>query len=164
VLAAPPPGLVNEGAVRGVHQADDAVVDADGHFGLQVGRSVFIGDLFDLRRFVWGLGGLRESCAGRGWIGNEDPDETVLLFAGIAAGVDAIDFEILIGGEGGDELALAVVDVELPAVISALEIFAVEVAAVEWHAAMRTGVTKSKGATVAIAAEHERNFEQRGFI
>ena len=32
---APPPCLVDEGSVRGIHQADDAVVDADGHFGLR---------------------------------------------------------------------------------------------------------------------------------
>ena len=30
---APPPGLVNEGAVRGVHEADDAVVDVAGEVG-----------------------------------------------------------------------------------------------------------------------------------
>ena len=41
VLGAPPPRLMNEGSVRGIHQADDAVVDADGHFGLQVGEFVF---------------------------------------------------------------------------------------------------------------------------
>ena len=41
VLAAPPPRLVNEGAVRGVHEADDAVVNGDRHFGLQVSEVVF---------------------------------------------------------------------------------------------------------------------------
>ena len=69
VLGAPPPGLVNERAVRGVHEADDAVVDADGHFGLQVGELVFAAEFFDLRRGVGSLGGRGESCAGRGGSG-----------------------------------------------------------------------------------------------
>ena len=164
VLTAPPPRLVNEGAMRGVHEADDAVVDADGHFGLQVGGPVFIGELFDLRRFVGRLGGRGESGAQRGRIGNEDPDETVLLFAGKTASVDAIDFEILIGGEGGNELALAVVNIELPAVISALDIFAVEAAAVEGHAAMRAGVAQGEGVSEAIAAKNEGDFEDGRFV
>jgi hypothetical protein len=56
------------------------------------------------------------------------------------------------------------VNVELPAVISALEIFAVEVTAVERHAAMRAGIAQGKRATGTIAADDERNFEQRGFV
>ena len=87
-----------------------------------------------------------------------------MFFAGIAAGVDAIDFEILIGGERRDQLALAVVDVELPAVISALEIFSVEAAAVQRHAAMRAGVAQGEGLSQAVAADDERNFEQRRLI
>ena len=85
-----------------------------------------LAELFDLRGGVGSFGGRGESGAGRAWIGDEDPDETVLLFAGIAAGVDAINFQILIGGERRDQLALAVVHVELPAVVSAFEIFSVE--------------------------------------
>ena len=113
---------------------------------------------------IEGFGGRGESGARRGGIGDVDPDETVLLFAGIAAGVDAIDFQILIGGERGDQLALAVVNVELPAVVSALEIFTVEVAAVERHAAMRAGVAQGEGLALAVAADDQRNFEQRGFV
>ena len=94
-----------------------------------------------------------ESRAGRCRIGDEDPDETVLLFAGVIAGMDAIDFQVLIGGEGGDELALAVVDVELPAVVSALEILSVEAAAVEWHAAMWAGIAQGERLSEAVAAK-----------
>jgi len=140
------------------------VVDADGHFGLQVGEIIFGAELFDLRGFVWGLGGRCESCAGRGRIGNVDPDKVVLLFAVVASGVDAIDFQILIGGERGDELALAVVHVELPSVISALEIFAVEAAAVEGHTAMRAGVAQGEGLAEAVAADDEGDLEQRRFV
>ena len=42
VLRAPPPCLMDERAVRGIHEADDAVIDADRHFGLQVGELVFV--------------------------------------------------------------------------------------------------------------------------
>ena len=117
-----------------------------------------------MRRGVGSFGGLGESRALRAGIGNVDPDETILLFAGIAAGVDAVDFEILIGGERRDELALAIVRVELPAVVGALKILSVETAAVERHAAMRTSVAQSEGMAVAVAADDERNLQQRGFM
>ena len=55
-------------------------------------------------------------------------------------------------------------NVELPAVISALEIFAVEAAAVERHAAVRAGVAQGEGLSEAVAADDEGNFEQRGFV
>ena len=71
----------------------------------------------------------------------------------ITAGVDAIDFQVLIGGERGDELALAVVDIELPAVVSALEILSVEAAAVERHAAMRAGIAQGERLSEAVAAD-----------
>ncbi len=57
VAAAPPPGLVDEGPVRGIHEADDAVIDADGHVGGEVGEFVFLAEPFDLRgrfgSFFW---------------------------------------------------------------------------------------------------------------
>jgi hypothetical protein len=83
-----------------------------------------------------------------------------LFFAGVAAGVDAIDFERLIGGERGNEFALAVVDIELPAVVSALEILAVESAAVEGHAAMGAGVAQGEGLSDSVATNDERNLQQ----
>ena len=107
--------------------------------------------------------GLNPAPGGRR-IGDEDPDEIVLLFAGVAAGVDAIDFQILVGGERRDHFALAVVDVELPSVVSALEVLAVEAAAVEGHAAVRAGVAQGEGLSDAVAADDEGNFEQRRFV
>ena len=92
VAAAPPPCLVYEGAVSRVHQANDAVVDADRHFGLQVGEFVFPGELLDLRRTFGRFDRGSETRAGRAGIRYEDPDEAVLLLAGIAVGIDAIDF------------------------------------------------------------------------
>jgi hypothetical protein len=61
-------------------------------------------------------------------------------------------------------LALAVVGVERPAVVRAFEILSIEVATVERHAAVRTGVAQGERAADAIASDHERNLEQHGFI
>ncbi len=55
-------------------------------------------------------------------------------------------------------------NVELPAVVSALEVLAVEAAAVEGHAAVRAGVAQGEGLANAVAADDERNLEQRRFI
>jgi hypothetical protein len=61
-------------------------------------------------------------------------------------------------------LALAVVNVELPAMIGTFEILAIELAGVEGHATVRAGIAKSKGTSLAIAADHQWNFQQRGFV
>ena len=50
--------------------------------------------------------------------------------------------------------------VELPAVISALEILSIEMSAVERHAAVRTGIAQGKGLSHAVAADHKGNFQQ----
>src|SRR5580658_145449 len=107
VAAAPPPRLVDERSVGGIHEADDAVVDADGHVGGEVGELVFIfsrypswyPEFFD----QWGRVGsflrLAESCTRWTGVRNVDPDESILFFAGIASRVDALYFQILVGGE-----------------------------------------------------------------
>jgi len=164
VTAAPPPSLVDEGSVSGIHEANDAVVDADRHFRLEIRQLIFFAEFFNLRGGVGRLGGRGESCAGRGRIGDVDPEEPVLLLAGVAAGVDAVDFESLIGGERRDQLALAVVDVELPAVVSALEIFSVKSAAVQRHTAMGAGVAQSERLALGVAAQDQRDFEERGLV
>src|ERR1700761_6534419 len=94
---APPPGLVNERAVRGIHEADDAVVhvagqvggegcaaEAGAEFG-QFGR----GRLLDL----FSAAGSGTHTSGSGF-GNVDPGIAVALFAGERGGVD-------VGGVGG---------------------------------------------------------------
>ena len=161
VPAAPPPCLVNERAVSGIHEADDAVIDADRHFGVQVGEFVFRAEFLDLRSGLGSFCSRGESRARRRGVGNENPNKTVLFFAFIAAGIDAIHFEILIGGERRDQLALAVVDVERPAVVSTLEIFSVESAAVQGHAAMRARVAQCERLSHAVAAEDQRDLQQR---
>src|SRR5271154_4483141 len=92
VAAAPPPGLVDEWSVSGIHKADNAVIDADGHVGGEVGEFVFFAEFFNQRGILRSFFSRVEARARRAWIGNVDPDKTILLFTGIAASVDAIDF------------------------------------------------------------------------
>src|ERR1700675_609386 len=98
-----------------------------------------------------GLGKSRAGCAG---FGNEDPDEVVELFAGIASGVDAVDLQSLLGDERRDQLALAGVGVESPAVVGAFDLLAVEVSAGKRHAAVRAGVAQSEGLAWSVASDN----------
>src|SRR5262249_1271790 len=126
VARSPPPCLVDEWAVSRVHQTDDSVIDADWHFGLEICQLVFRTELFNGWSRLASLGRLGETCARGRRIGDVDPDEIVLLLAGITTGIDAIDLHRLIGSEGRNQLALAVVYIKLPSVIRALEVLAIE--------------------------------------
>src|SRR5208282_1795267 len=75
LLRAPPPRLVNEGAVRGVHQADDAVVDGAGQIGSEIGEFVVRAEFRNCRGRNWSGRRLRGSGASWAGIGNEDPDK-----------------------------------------------------------------------------------------
>ena len=55
-------------------------------------------------------------------------------------------------------------NVELPAVIRAFEVFAIEFSGMERHAAMRAGIAQGEGMSLTIAADDERNLEQHGFM
>ena len=83
---------------------------------------------------------VRGGAAGRRWFGDEDPDEVVMLFTGIAAGIDAINLQLVIRGERRNELALAGVSVKPPAVIAAFHLLAVKVSLGKRHAAVRTSI------------------------
>src|SRR5260370_23356659 len=117
MLRAPPPRLVDERAVRGIHQSDDAMIDGARQVGGEIGEFVMLAEFRNLRRGSRRGRGLRESGAGWAWVGNEDPDEIIALFAGITARVDAIELQSLIGDERRDQLALAGVGAESPPVV-----------------------------------------------
>jgi len=80
------------------------------------------------------------SC--RAGLGNENPDVGIAFFTGIASRVNAIDPEVLIRSQGRDQLALSGLGVEAPAVVSAFDLLTIELATVERHAAMGTGVAQ----------------------
>src|ERR1700674_280437 len=143
---------MDEGAVCGIHQADDAVVDGARQVGGEIGEFVMLAEFWNLGGRSGSGRGLRESGAGWAGIGNEDPDEVVALFAGIAAGVDAVDFQSLIGDERRDQFALAGVGVECPAVVAAFDLLAVEVSAGKRHAAMRAGIAQGEGLAWSVAS------------
>jgi len=155
---------VDEGAVRRIHQPDDAVINADRHFSLQVSELVVARELLDFGGRIGRFGRWSETSARRPGIRNVDPDEVILLFARIAAGVNAIDFELLIRGQGRDQLALTVMNVELPAVISAFQVFSIEMAAVERHTTVRAGIAQCEWLPHSIASNHQRDFQQRRLV
>ncbi len=161
---APPPGLMDKGSVGRVHQANNAVVDTYRHVGGEVGELAFFAELLDLGRSRWGLDLLGKAGACRRRFGDVDPDELIVLFAGVASGINAIDFQSLTCGQGGNELALTSVGVEPPAVVSALDLLSIELPAMQGHAAVWAGVTQGEGLSLMVATEYQRDFEQHGFL
>src|ERR1019366_3144827 len=140
----PPPGLVNEWAVGRIHQADDAVVHTDRHVGGEIGGFVFADEFRHFRSGKRRLVGFGKACTNGALIGKKDPNKTVSLFAGITAGIDAVNLQLLIRGERGNQLALAGTGLKAPAMVAALDLLAVKAAARERHAAMGAGVAQSE--------------------
>jgi len=149
--------------MRGIHEPDDAVIDADRHIGNQVGQLISVTECRNARSWNRGLGGLGCASPYRRRLRHEDPDVIVSFLAGEAARIDAIDFQILVRSEGGNFATLSRVGVELPAVIAAFELFAVEGAAGKGHSAVRAGVTQSESPALGVATNDQRHFEQHGF-
>jgi hypothetical protein len=87
-----------------------------------------------------------------------------MLFAGVASGINAIDFQSLLRGQGGNELALTRVGVEPPAVVSALHLRSIESPAMQGHAAVRAGVTQGEGLSLTVATQYQRDFQQHCFL
>ena len=164
VPGAPPPCLMDKGTVGWIHEANDSVIDVAG----QVGREMGYFELFTKSRDLRHRNGrVNRFCKTRpGWrrVGNEDPDEAVPLLARITAGVNAIDFQVLIGGQGWDNSALPGVGVEYPSVIAALNLSAIEAAVGERHAPMGAGIAQGEGVSMRIPPKDEGRFEQHGFL
>ena len=55
---------------------------------------------------------------------------------------------------------MTVVHVEMPAVISALQVFSIETAAVERHAPVRAGIAQSEWFSHSITSNHQRDLQQ----
>src|SRR5215472_6371870 len=152
------------GSVCRIHEANDAVVDAAGQVGSEIGELVLVTESRDARGGLPWIRTTRKSCASGAGLGNENPEKIVVLLTGVASRVDAVDFEFLGGGERWNQLALAGVSVEPPAMIAALELRAAKVAAGERHSPMRAGVLKSEGPALRIASQDQRDFEQHSFL
>ena len=48
--------------------------------------------------------------------------------------------------------------------VGAFDVFSIELAAVQRHAAVRTGVAQGEGMARAVASDDERNLQQHGFV
>src|SRR6516225_387578 len=145
----PPPGLMNERPVRGVHEADNAVVDRRGQVGPELGKSVLGAEDRQARR-RWrrliAVGGIRQV----------HPQVAVSLLAGKVPGIDAIHFELVARRQGRDGTALTGPRVESPAVILAFNLVPVEITVGERYAAVRAIVAERPCAPLAVATEHQR--------
>src|SRR5215813_11552983 len=115
---APPPGAMDERAMRRVHEPDDRVVywGCESHAFDQIGRARGCNS-FEQRD-------LRSS---RRLVAKEYPDVALYLPRLVAAGPDPVGREGLAGHERGDHGATAA-RIEPPAVIAALDLTPVEVA------------------------------------
>src|SRR5690348_4577648 len=154
-LTAPPPRLVNEGAVRRVHQSDDSVVDAQWQVGGEAGDAVLAAEDGETGRRLFRL-------AAGARVRHVNPNVSVLLFAGKVPGVDFSDVELRIRSERGDRGALARLRLETPAVIVALELRAIEVSERKRHSPMRTTIPQREWPALIVASEDQRGAEQHG--
>src|SRR5271170_5374855 len=140
-------------SVRRIHESDDAVVHAAWQVRGQVRDLVFPIERRDARRRKRRLDCFRKTGTWRRRFGYENPNVAVVLLAGITPGVDPIHFQFLIGSQRRNELALAGVSIELPAVVAALQILSVKPPARERHTAVRTGIAQGKRLSLAITAD-----------
>jgi hypothetical protein len=72
-------------------------------------------------------------------------------------------FKVLLRDQRRNQLALAGVGVESPAMVRAFDLFAVELSAGKRHAAMRTGVAQGKGLALPVASDYQGLFKQHRF-
>ena len=73
-----------------IHQPDNAVIHAAGQVGRQIGKFVFLAEGWNTRRPAAGSARCENPARWRR-LRNKDPDEAIIFFACVTAGVDAID-------------------------------------------------------------------------
>ena len=152
----PPPGAVNLGHVGRIDEADDGVVDAaleaqcHGEIAVTLAEAGNGGDI--VGRF--------DGAAGAPARRHEHPDVPLLLATGIPRHLDFPEIEVLPGDQRRDADALAG-GIEAPAVITTLDLLAVEGAVTERNAPVGADIAKREGIAGGIAAEHHGLAEQR---
>src|SRR5207249_11724834 len=112
---------------------------------------VFLAERWDSRWRKWRLDGLRKSCCRRLRFGDENPDVIDVLLPWIAAGVDSFYFQLLIGGEWRNELALPRVGIKLPTMVAAFQPMAVEEPVGTQHTSITTSSVHCESLTLAVA-------------
>src|SRR6476660_281109 len=144
---------MNKRAVCRVHQTDNSVIDGAGEIGGQVSQFVLLAENRNPGRGKGRLNRPGESGSRRWWFGNVDPDEVIMLFAGVAPGVDAVDLQFLIRSEGGDKPALACMSVKPPAVVAALHLPPIENTTRKRHATVGAGVMQCERPALAVPSD-----------
>jgi hypothetical protein len=78
--------------VRGIHESDNAVIDGAWQLGREMRDLVFVAESRDTWSRHRRLRSFGETSPGGRGLRDEDPDVVLVLFAGVAAGVDAVNF------------------------------------------------------------------------
>src|SRR5262249_44610610 len=144
-----PPGVVNVGPVRRVHEADHRLVDLAGEVHLDVHAHRRVADNRNFGNLRVGL----EPCA------EPDPDIALLLTNLVGVGANAAGVEVLPIVEGRNRSA-APTRRESPAVIVASDFITVEAAARQRQCAMGADVAQPEHLAVPRAADHDRLAEE----
>src|SRR5579862_4335049 len=95
VTGPPPPRLMNKRSVRRIHEPDDAVIDTAGKIGGQMRDFEFPAKIRYSGYKHSRRNGFRKTCTRRRRFRYKHPDVAVPLFAGVASGIDPIDFQVL---------------------------------------------------------------------
>lgn len=164
VASPPPPRLMHKRTVCWIHQTYDAVIDAARQIGGEKGRLVLIGEYRHARDGSNRILARGKACTQWTGIGDENPDETIVLFTGVIPRKDSINSQFLICRKRRNEPALSTMRVEFPTVIAAFDLLPIELPARERHTAVRASVAQSKGTAIRIATNHQRNLQQRGLL
>src|SRR6185437_16155956 len=102
-------------------------------------------------------------CVGRRWLGDKHPNIIFAFLAGIAAGINTVHLELLIGRERRNQLTLATVSIKLPAVVATFDLFSVKTPAMQRHAAMWAGILQRERAAFLVSSDDQRQLQQRCF-
>jgi len=158
--AAPPPGLMHEGAMRRVHQANDSRVHAAREVGGKMCDAIALTEFRQLR-----------NGRNRGSIHLPDgqalgvreiyPHISIAFFAGKAARENAIALELGIRRDGRNLSTLPRVCVKSPTVVGAFDRLPIAMARRKWKRAVRADIAQRKGFARRVASENQRNFESR---
>ncbi|CAE6715881.1 hypothetical protein NSPZN2_11445 [Nitrospira defluvii] len=150
-LGSPPRALVDEGAVRGIHEPDDAVVDGTIQDRGDLDHAIGRGRQRKARQFRYRL--IRPLR-----IGQIHPHVPVCFLARVGGDPD------LLGSkrrslDKGRNVTTATARIKLPSVIGALDPFSVEVTEGQGHASMRTNISHGRHCTLPVTA-HENRLSQ----
>src|ERR1051325_1395657 len=153
-LASPEPRLMHERPVRRIHQPDDSLVHMRRQIARQVSALVSLAERSQLRYRGRSLGQSR-----RGRI-HVHPNVAVALLAEVMPGKDPLRLQFVLARQRWNLHALPAASIELPAVISALQVLSVKPSVRERDAPVRTGIAHRKRLSLVRPSQHQGHFQQ----